>query len=516
MTKNSESKSSPGRGAYKVNERNSLSRNFSAVLLTVDQMYAADAAAIDSGISGIALMEAAGSAVARAIIRRWAPRPTIVLCGPGNNGGDGFVLARHLQKVGVWDTQVALLGSVDHLKGDARSMAIDWDGEILPLSPAVIKDRSLIVDALFGSGLSRNIEGMVHSTIEASNCAPAVRVAVDIPSGINGDTGLEQGTHFEADLTVTFFRKKLGHVLYPGRSACGDIKTVDIGIPESVLTQIAPEVSENDPVLWRDLFPSPTASDHKYRRGHSLVLSGTIGSTGAARLAALAALRVGSGLVTVASPIEALQANASHLTTVMTESFENENEFEEILHSRNRNAVLLGPGNGVTDGTRARVLTALRSDLACVVDADGLTAFAERGAELFSSIGANCVMTPHDGEFNKLFGKPSTAQGKVSIVRDAANKCGAVVLLKGADTVIASPDGRIVINSNAPPDLATAGTGDVLSGLIIGLLAQGMESFEASCAACWIHGEAGTLLGPGLIAENLPDVIPRVLQNLRR
>jgi hydroxyethylthiazole kinase-like uncharacterized protein yjeF len=505
-----------GRSICEVNGRDIMIQNLSSAVLTVDQMYAADAAAIDGGISGITLMEEAGAAVARAIIRRWAPRPTIVLCGPGNNGGDGFVIARHLQKAGARDTQVALLGSVDRLKGDARSMAEDWSGEILPLSPAVIKDRALIIDALFGAGLSRDIEGVVHATIEASNHARAVRVAVDIPSGIHGDTGLVLGTHFQGDLTVTFFRKKPGHLLYPGRSACGDIKVVDIGIPESVLTQIAPKISENDPLLWRNIFPSPTSSDHKYLRGHSLVVSGTTGSTGAARLAALAALRVGSGLVTLASPPEALQVNVSHLTTVMTESFEDGDEFERILHSRHRNAVLLGPGNGVTDGTRTRVLNALRNDAACVLDADALTVFSERRAELFGSIRAGCVMTPHDGEFKNLFGEPSPGHGKISIVRDAVHKCGAVLLLKGADTVVAAPDGRIAINSNAPPDLATAGTGDVLSGLIVGLLAQGMEPFEASCAACWIHGELGALAGPGLIAEDLPDFIPRVLRQFER
>ncbi len=493
-----------------------MPKSLSSALLTVDEMYAADAAAMGAGVSGITLMEAAGAAVARAIIRRWAPRPTIVLCGPGNNGGDGFVIARRLQEVGAWDVQLALVGSADHLKGDARYMAEAWNGPVMPLTPAGVEGRGLIVDAIFGAGLSRDIEGVVRDTIEAANRARAVRVAVDIPSGIHGDTGQALGTHFRADLSVTFFRKKPGHLLFPGRSACGEVNVADIGIPESTLMEIAPQIAENTPALWRHSFPVPTAIDHKYRRGHALVVSGAVGSTGAARLAARAALRIGCGLVTVASPPDALPVNAAQLTTVMTESFEDQEGFERILAARRRNAVLLGPGNGVTDATRARVLTALRDDAACVLDADALTVFEGRGAELFGSINGWCVMTPHDGEFTRLFGESPAEQGKVSTAKDAARECGAVVLLKGADTVIAAPDGRVSINSNAPPDLASAGTGDVLSGLVVGLLAQGMEPFDAACAACWVHGASGALVGPGLIAEDLPEAIPPILRQLRR
>ena len=490
-------------------------RPWGSELLSVDQMYAADKAAMAAGVSGMTLMEAAGAGVARAIIRRWAPRPTIVLCGPGNNGGDGFVIARLLRQAGAWDVRIALLGTLGDLKGDARAMAEAWSGDVLPLTPEVIQGRSLIVDSLFGAGLSREIEGAAQATIAAANDADAGRVAVDIPSGIHGDTGTALGIKFNADLTVTFFRMKPAHLLLPGRMACGVTKVVDIGIPNSILEDIAPELSENSPARWRDSFPRPDLRDHKYRRGHAVVVSGAAGSTGAARLAARAALRVGSGLVTVASPPDALNVNATQLTAVMTESFGDQEEFEILLSMRRRNAVLLGPGNGVTDATRANVLAALRTSAACVLDADALTAFADQGGKLIAAITGPCVLTPHDGEFARLFGAPVVQTGKLDTVQVAAKKSGAVVLLKGADTVIAAPDGRSTINSNAPPELATAGTGDVLSGLVVGLMAQGMAPFEAACAAAWIHGAAGAIIGPGLIAEDLAEALPQVLREVR-
>lgn len=485
-------------------------------LLTVDEMYAADRAAMESGVSGEVLMEAAGAGVARAITRRWAPRPTVVLCGPGNNGGDGFVIARRLQEAGAWDVRVALLGPRDGLKGDARLMADIWTGEVVALDPGIIEGCALIVDAVFGAGLSRDVDGVVGAAIEAANAAKAVRVAVDVPSGIQGNTGQPLGVTFQADLTVTFFRKKPGHLLLPGRSYCGEVRVVDIGIPGAVFEGIAPQAFENAPALWRDQLPSPGLQSHKYHRGHSLIVSGGAGSTGAARLAAEAALRVGSGLVTVACPPEALEVNAAHLTAVMTESFEGETGLRQVLEARRRNAVLVGPGNSVTEATRRNVLAALDGPRACVLDADALTVFADNPAELMSAISGPCVLTPHDGEFGRIFDASPLKEGKLDAVRKAARDSGAVVLLKGADTVVAAPDGRAAINGNAPPDLATAGTGDVLSGLVVGLLAQGLDPFEAACAATWLHGAAAHAFGAGLTAEDLSLQLPGLLRELRR
>jgi hydroxyethylthiazole kinase-like uncharacterized protein yjeF len=486
-----------------------------AALLTVEQMYAADRAAMAAGRSGTGLMEAAGAGAARAIIRRWAPRPTVILCGPGNNGGDGFVVARHLARHGWRDVRVALLGERSALAGDAAVMASMWDDDIVPIMPRALDGRYLVVDAVFGAGLARPVDGAVAATLEAAASSAAVRVAIDVPSGVSGDTGQVLGTAMPADLTVTFFRPKPGHLLLPGRALCGERVVVDIGIPRSVLGPISPAAFANRPALWRSAFPSLTAAMHKYGRGHAVVLSGGPSSTGAARLAAAGALRIGAGLVTVVGPRDALSVNASQLTAVMTDSADDPAELRKILSERRRNAVLVGPGNGVTAGTRENALAVLASGAATVVDADAITVFADDPESLFSAISAPCVMTPHAGEFVRVFGQDRDANsGKAQRAAAAAKRAGAVVLLKGGDTVVAAPDGRVAIAENAPPDLATAGTGDVLAGFVLGLLAQGMPAFEAAAAAVWLHGEAARLIGRGLVAEDLAGVLPGLLQGI--
>ncbi len=484
-------------------------------ILTSSEMNIADRMAMCSGITGLALMESAGCRVARAILRRWAPRPTIVMCGLGNNGGDGLVVARKLADFGVKNIIVALLDESKKLRGDARVMANSWAGKTVPLEVNALRGRTLIVDALYGSGLSREITGKAAEVIKMANSMAVKRVSIDLPSGIHGDTGYILGAAFKADLTVTFFRKKLGHLLLPGRINCGEIEVTEIGIPEGVIEKISPNTYENGPIIWGKKFPSPSKFSHKYSRGHSLVVSGVGGQTGAARLAAQAAQRSGSGLVTIVSPPDALGTNAAHLTSVMCESFSDSKEFQNILNSRRRNAVLIGPGNGIKSSTKQNVLIALNSPLSCVLDADALTVFSEKPSELWESISGPCVLTPHDAEFERLFGNLPRDGGKVGRVRQAALTSGAVVLLKGADTVIASPDGRAIVNSNAPSDLATAGAGDVLSGLILGLSAQGLEPFDAAAAGAWLHGAAAGNFGPGLIAEDLSPQIPQVIQEMR-
>jgi NAD(P)H-hydrate epimerase len=294
----------------------------------------------------------------------------------------------------------------------------------------------------------------------------------------------------------------------------GEVVLIDIGIPESVLAEVACGWFENGPGLWLDGFPRPTLSNHKYDRGHAVVTSGGPHATGAARLAAMAALLIGAGLVTMASPEAALAANAAHLTAVMLQPFADEAGFADIIADRRRNAVLVGPGNGVGEETAGRALAALGFGKAVVLDADALTSFAMMRDRLFDAIAANAaptVLTPHMGEFSRLFGCAIPSLGKVDLTLDAARRSGAVVLLKGADTVVAAPDGRVSINANAPPTLATAGAGDVLAGFITGLLAQGMPAFEAASAAAWIHGAAAAAFGPGLIAEDLSGMVPGVL-----
>ncbi len=481
-------------------------------LLLNDEMYRADAFAVENGVAGEQLMEAAGAGVAGAIIERWPPARAVVLCGPGNNGGDGYVAARHLKAAG-FDVVLAALADAARLSGDAAAMAGRWDGGQVALEPAALEGADLIVDALFGAGLTRPLSGPAQKIVEAANQSPAKRVAVDIPSGVEGDTGAAPGTAFSADLTVTFFRAKPGHLLYPGRRLAGELVVKDIGIPEAALGAIAPAVCENASGLWRDQFPWPRPEQHKYHRGHAIVVGGDAASTGAGRLAALSALRSGAGLVTLVCPVDALAVNAAHLTAVMVQPCASVADFGAVLEDRRKNAVLVGPGNGIGESTREYALTALGTGLACVLDADALTVFGASPADLFRAIGGPCVLTPHEGEFKRLFGEADG--GKLARARAAAAEAGAVVLLKGADTVIAAPDGRAVINANAPPELATAGSGDVLAGLVLGLLAQGMDAFAGACAAAWLHGAAASAFGPGLTADDLPGALPGVLGELK-
>ena len=478
-------------------------------LLTVTEMAAADRAAIAGGVSGERLMEAAGMAVAEAIRERWTARPVSVLCGPGNNGGDGFVVARLLADAG-WSVRLALLGDKQRLKGDAAIMAARWEGAIESLGVSSLDGAELVVDGLFGAGLGRPVEGVARQVIEAIgvDC-----VAIDTPSGVHGDSGAVWGAAAQAKLTVTFFRRKPGHLLLPGRGLCGETLVADIGIPEAVLDEIAPRCHANGPALWGAAHPRPGPADHKYSRGHAVVVGGGIETTGAARLAARAALRAGAGLVTLACPPGALMVYAQALEAVMTRAIAEPHGFDDLLDDARRNAVLIGPGNGVGETTRKRVLAGLAAKKACVFDADALTSFENQPSELFKAISSPCILTPHEGEFSRLF----DFQGdKLSRARAAAAESGAVVLLKGADTVIAAPDGRAAINHNAPPELATAGSGDVLAGIAVALLAQGMSAFDAACAAAWLHGDAAARFGPGLIAEDICETLPATLAALEK
>jgi NAD(P)H-hydrate epimerase len=477
-------------------------------LLAVSEMYEADRAAMAGGVSGDVLMEAAGKGVADAVFALGPRRPVAVLCGPGNNGGDGFVAARYLKEAG-WPVRLALLGDAAALKGDAKRNADRWDGGVEPLSPAVLDGAGVVIDALFGAGLARPIDGVARETIEAIGDRDCV--AVDVPSGVHGDTGAVLGVAPKARVTVTFFRRKPGHLLLPGRLHCGEIRVIDIGIPESVLDAIAPRQAANGRNLWYPDFPWPRLDQHKYSRGHAVV-SGGPQMTGAARLAARAAMRIGAGMVSVAVPIDNAVVYKVALEGAIVRGIRDTSGYTEIVEDKRVTACLVGPGNGVTPATREQTLAALRHGKAVVLDADALTVFEETRDLLFSSIQGPCLMTPHAGEFRRLF---ELTGDKIASVRAAAAEAKAVVLLKGADTVIAAPDGRVVINENAPADLATAGAGDVLAGFATGLAAQGMDMFDAACAAAWLHGAAAQSFGPGLVSEDLPDELPRVLRALR-
>jgi ADP-dependent NAD(P)H-hydrate dehydratase / NAD(P)H-hydrate epimerase len=479
-------------------------------LLTPAEMGAADRAAIAAGTPGMTLMEAAGRAVAEAAARLAPEGPILVVAGAGNNGGDGAVAARLLAAAG---RDVTLMLAVDpaRLRGDAARALSRWTGPVARAAPP-LPPAALVVDALFGAGLDRPVTGAATDLVAAMNAHPAPVLAVDVPSGLDGATGQPRGAAIEAAATVTFFRKKPGHLLYPGRALCGALTLAQIGIPDGVLPELGIRLWENAPALWPGAVAPPSPTGHKYARGHALVLSGPMTRTGAARLAAAAALRAGAGLVTLGSPPGALAVNAAHLTAVMLRRIDGPEALAETLADRRITAVALGPALGTGKAERALVLAALAGAPAAVLDADAITAFEHDTDALFAALAARAepaVLTPHGGEFARVFPDlaPSETRSRVEAARAAAARSGAVVLLKGPDTVIASPDGRAAINTNAPPWLATAGSGDVLTGIVAGLAARSVASFEAAAAATWLHGEAARAAGPGLIAEDLAPAL---------
>jgi len=514
-------------------------------LLTTSEMAEADRLSIGAGVSGMALMERAGAAVADCAVGL-APegREVVVLCGPGNNGGDGFIAARLLRERGL-GVRVHLLGEATRLRGDAAEAARRWAGPVGSCLTVDLEAAGLVVDGLFGAGLARDLDGEARALVERVNLWSGASgrpvIAIDVPSGLDGDTGAVRGAAIVASATVSFFRFKPGHLLLPGRTLCGEAHLADIGTPEAVLDAIRPQTFADAPDLWRALLPIPGVGGHKYSRGHALVLSGGPWTTGAARLSARAALRVGAGLVTLASPRDALGINAAHLTAVMLTPCDSPADLALILADPRKNSLVMGPGAGVGKATRDLALEALGSnpqDRALVLDADALTSFADDPRVLGGAIkraGRPVLLTPHEGEFARLFNQdgdllesipqalepvsqvaksPPTA--KTDRARNAAARMGAYVLLKGPDTVVAAPDGRCSVSFDAPAWLATAGSGDVLAGMIGGLMAQGMPAFEAASAAVWMHAAAARSFGPGLISEDLPEALPRVLADLLR
>jgi len=480
-------------------------------ILTVAEMTSADRAAVAAGTPGIDLMERAGAAVAKALSERFDVQPTVVLAGPGNNGGDGYVVARLLKERG-WPVRVEALAPPK--TPDAQAAAALWDGETRPLGertfPQHVEAGVLVVDALFGAGLDRPLGADLARLARAMERSWRRVVAIDTPSGLGGDTGRPLGDScFRAALTVTFHRRKPAHVLQPGRDLCGAVIVADIGLGSTPA-----RLFENTTELWLTRFPWPGVTAYKHTRGRLIVVSGEAWSTGAARLSARAALRVGAGLVTLLSPPEALMINAAHLEAVMLRPFETELELEAA--ASDVEAAVIGPAAGVTEATLSNVLALARTGAALVLDADALSVFRDEPEELFSVLDRDDVLTPHVGEFERLFpGVLKAAPERIIATRTAARRAQAVVLLKGPDTVIAAPDGRAAVNLNGSPWLATAGSGDVLSGLIGGLIAQGMESFEAACAGAWIHAACAEGFGPGLISEDLPGLVPAILKDLR-
>jgi ADP-dependent NAD(P)H-hydrate dehydratase / NAD(P)H-hydrate epimerase len=521
----------------------------SPVLLTNSEMAEADRLTIAGGTPGSVLMEQAGAAVAREAARLLPSHSRVaVFCGPGNNGGDGFVAARVLAAQ-EFTVELGLLGALDRLRGDAGLAAKSWAGTIRAVEELDLDSADLVIDALFGAGLARDLDGPAKALVlrlnEWTKRTKKPIISVDIPSGIDGSSGQIRGAAIKAARTVTFFRRKTGHLLLPGRIHCGVTTVADIGIPGSVLKTISPKILVNGPTVWAHHFPVPRVDGHKYSRGHAVVLSGGPAHTGAARLAARGALRAGAGLVTVATPGAALSIHAAALTAIMTRVCDNADGLASLLADRRKNTLVMGPGLGVGEKTRALVRAALNVDResgapprAVVLDADALTSFEDEAfglAQMIRRRGRGVVLTPHDGEFARLFGRAGQndrsqwlgldmleqvllshldglhSESKLDRARAAAGLSGAVVVLKGADTVVADLDGLATIAEDLPPWLATAGSGDVLAGIVGGLLAQSAPPFEAASAAVWLHGAAARHFGPGLVAEDIPENLPPVL-----
>ena len=465
-----------------------------AELLNPQQMGRADALSWHFGVPGPALMANAGRAVARAVMARFRPCRTLVLCGPGNNGGDGYVAARLLDRAG-WPVTLAAVAP-PRAGSDAALAAARWHGLAAPFTPAEAARADLVIDAVFGAGLARDVDGVVAETLRAARRL----VAVDVPSGIDGATGAVRGYAPQAALTVTFFRLKPGHLLLPGRDLCGETLLADIGLPEAVLREVHPDCFVNLPELWP--LPDLGPTSHKYSRGHVTVL-GSAAMTGAARLAADAARHAGAGLVTIVA-----RAGADIYRAGAPGVLVNDAPLADLLADPRRRVWVCGPGLG-PDAAREAFPVLLGAGRTVVGDADVFSAFADDPDGLRGA----AVLTPHAAEFARVFGAPG--EDRLGAARAAAARTGAVVLLKGSDTIIAAPDGRAAINANAPPWLATAGSGDVLYGLIAGLLAQGMTSWQAAAAGAFLHGRAAELAGPGLIAEDLLPAIGRALEATR-
>jgi hydroxyethylthiazole kinase-like uncharacterized protein yjeF len=478
-------------------------------IFTIADMRAIDADSARFGAPERTLMENAGEAVASAIAARFQVRPVLVLCGPGNNGGDGYVAARRLAERG-WPVRVAAIAG-DPSTESARDARNAWMGFVEEAKPDLIEGgEQILVDALFGAGLKRPLEGVALGLAQAARARGATAIAVDVPSGLSGDGEHSDGDIFPAALTVTFVRKKPAHVLMPGRALCGEVIIADIGAPKEAVENCALKLWENDPTLWR--LPWPHAQAHKHQRGRIYVVSGAHAQTGAARLAARAALRVGAGLVTLLAPPQALYEAAAQLTAIMLAPFVDAQDLR--ARAANASALVIGPAAGLNAATQENVLALAGLRIPMVLDADGLSVFEAMPHRLFSGLHSDIVLTPHQGEFARLFPDLAHAPSKIEAARAAAARAGAIIVLKGPDSVIAAPDGRAIVNTTGSPFLASAGSGDVLAGLIAGLAGQGMAPFEAAAAAVWLHGKLGEALGPGLIAEDLPEALPALLRTL--
>ena len=488
-------------------------------LFTSKEVKNLDELSVKHGVSLSKLMENAGNASFQVIVDRIIPdlsnfnNRITVLCGPGNNGGDGFVIAKKLIEKN-FDVKVCSPFNKNSFNSTALEKLEISNFDLLEVSQDLFKNSDLIIDALFGIGLNRDIDKKLIDLIDLINKEKNYVVSIDIPSGLVTDTGEKKPTSINADHTITFQSPKPCHFLLPGKINTGELSVVDIGVPEQIFEGVkkSSNIFLNTSDLWKNYFPWPKEYDHKYSRGHLLVQSGDQFSTGASRLASLSALRIGAGVVTLASSDEAALINASHLTSVMVKNISNISNFINFAKNRKVTSLLIGPGCGVTDYTKKLSLNVIELGLPVVLDADALSVFKNDPDELFSSIkkyNDRVILTPHEGEFNRIF--KDRKGSKLSAASDAAKLSGATIIYKGNDTVISNPDGLLAISDKSSPFLATAGSGDILAGICAGLLSQGMNSFFAACAGQWFHKKIGEIPRPGMIADDMPAIIENFL-----
>lgn len=483
--------------------------DFPTDLLTPAQMGDVDARAEAAGVSIFDLMDRAGTGVADVVRARWSPRPVLVLCGPGNNGGDGWVAAQRLADAG-WSVRLVSLVPQTELTGAAAEHAARWSGpvEIWEGDGPALGETALLIDALFGAGLMRPLPPAVRRWLARASSLPLV--AVDVPSGLDGASGAPLDWAPQATVTVTFHRWKPGHFIMPGKVLCGDLHLIDIGIPDAVRLLDRIDTQLNHPNLWQSALRPPRLADHKFTRGWAMIRAGhpeNGGMAGAAILSSRAARRLGAGLVSLVTPAPLSDWPGTLVTT---------KPWTDACAETRTTAFLIGPGNGVGPVTRAAVLAAAATGKPLVLDADALTSFAGEAGILRRSLSGPCVLTPHEGEFARLFTDTPVdlAEGRLPRVRKAARWLGATIVLKGPDTLIASPDGTVIVQPSAPAGLATAGSGDVLAGLIVGLMAQGLSAPQSAAAGVWLHAAAGQRAGKqGIIAEDLVDNLPEILGN---
>ena len=439
-------------------------------------------------------------------------QPKIVLCGPGNNGGDGFIIAKHLIDHGHKTKVYALLNKKSY-KGDAFKALNEYGEKIKKISSFRIKKNALIVDAIFGIGLSRNIKGKLKEIFDQINKSNNCVVSVDIPSGVCSNTGEILGSAIKADFTITFHRKKIGHILGLGKKFSGKIKVVDIGFSQKKMNT---QCLKNSPNLWIRYFPWKKTSDHKYSRGRAVVYGGQKEFTGAAILSAQAALKTGTGSVKIICSKNTLQIYSIKFPSVLKTEINNICQLEYFLKKEKITSILIGPGSGSNKKIKEITKLILRKVKYVVLDADALTCFREDLKSLYSLLDKNKIITPHLGEFHKIFPKINKNLNSIDKALNAVKLIKSNIVLKGPTTIIASYNKKIVINNHSSSELAVIGSGDVLSGIIVSLIGQKkMNPFLAGCAATWLHGDIAKNYGKGLIAEDIVRGIPAALKRLK-